>query len=78
MTEINDGPIDEPTDVRSGEALDLGSLGPYLEEAMGLDGDVDVQQFPSGYSNLTYLLRVGDDRARPEAAPIREQAQKRP
>jgi aminoglycoside phosphotransferase (APT) family kinase protein len=52
--------IDRPIDVRPGEALDVSKLGPYLEEALGLDGEVEVLQYPSGFSNLTYLLKIGD------------------
>jgi aminoglycoside phosphotransferase (APT) family kinase protein len=52
--------IDRPADVRTGEELDVVRLGPYLREKLGLEGDVEVLQYPSGFSNLTYLLRVGD------------------
>ena len=52
--------IDRPIDVRSGETLDVTQIGPYLRETLGLEGEVEVFQFPSGFSNLTYLLRVGD------------------
>ena len=51
--------IDQPSAVRNGEELELSRLGPYLAEQLGLDGEVEVLQFPSGFSNLTYLLRVG-------------------
>ncbi len=51
--------IDRPVDVRPGEALEVTRLGPYLREALDLDGEIEVLQFPSGFSNLTYLLRVG-------------------
>ena len=60
MTGIQDGAIDEPTGVRSGEGLDLNRLGPFLQESLDLGGEVRILQFPSGYSNLTYLLRIGD------------------
>lgn len=52
--------IDQPTAVRPGEALDLERLGPYLRAQLGLEGEIEVLQFPSGFSNLTYLLRAGD------------------
>jgi aminoglycoside phosphotransferase (APT) family kinase protein len=51
--------IDRPVDVRPGEALEVGRLGPLLEDRLGLSGGIEVLQFPSGFSNLTYLLRVG-------------------
>ncbi|MHB1844090.1 MAG: phosphotransferase [Deltaproteobacteria bacterium] len=49
----------EPRPPRPGEALDLGALGAWLEAALGLKGELSVQQFPSGHSNLTYLVTVG-------------------
>ncbi len=46
---------------RPGEELDLPRLEAYLKEAIpGLSGALEVLQFPSGHSNLTYLLRVGE------------------
>ncbi len=51
--------IDSPKDVRPGEEVDLARLGPWLA-AQGLVGEVVVEQFPRGHSNLTYLLRLGD------------------
>jgi len=53
---------DCPAEVRNGEQLDLTSLEAYLHsqfpefEAAALE----VLQFPSGHSNLTYLLRIGE------------------
>ena len=58
-TVIMNDAIDRPTEVRRGEELDLARLGPYLRNALQLDGEVEVLQFPSGRSNLTYLLRIG-------------------
>ncbi len=53
--------LDEAKPVRDGEALDLVALDAYLSEALPeLDGELSLQQFPSGYSNLTYLLRKGE------------------
>jgi aminoglycoside phosphotransferase (APT) family kinase protein len=51
--------IDRPIDVRPGEALDVDRLGPYLRDNLKLEGDVEVLQYPSGFSNLTYMLRIG-------------------
>ena len=50
--------IDSPKDVRPGEEIDLARLRPWLTR-QGLEGDMEVEQFPRGHSNLTYLLRVG-------------------
>lgn len=53
--------IDTPKAIRPGEELDLPRLESYLKTAIpGLHGPLAVAQFPSGYSNLTYLLTVGD------------------
>ncbi len=52
--------IDAPRRVRAGEELDLARLRPYLEAELGLElGDLEVAQFPGGYSNLTYLVKSG-------------------
>jgi len=52
--------IDQPTSVRTGEELDLRRLEAYLVDHLaGAKGPLQVEQFPSGYSNLTYLLRMG-------------------
>jgi aminoglycoside phosphotransferase (APT) family kinase protein len=53
--------IDRPKPVRPGEELDTDRLEAYLSEHVpDLDGPVTVEQFPSGHSNLTYLLHAGD------------------
>lgn len=52
---------DATAPVRPGEELDLPKLAAYLKEHIpGLEGELIVDQFPSGHSNLTYLLRCGD------------------
>jgi len=48
--------------VRTGEALDLPRVEQYLRshiEGLG-EGSLHVRQFPSGASNLTYLVQIGD------------------
>ncbi|MCE7987147.1 MAG: phosphotransferase family protein [Caldilinea sp. CFX5] len=53
--------IDQPTTVRAGEELDLPRLANYLiQHLTDASGPLVVEQFPSGYSNLTYLLRLGE------------------
>ncbi|MEM7483305.1 MAG: phosphotransferase family protein [Acidobacteriota bacterium] len=52
--------LDQPTAVRPGEELAAERLAPYLHQALDLAGDLTVEQFPSGFSNLTYLLRLDD------------------
>jgi aminoglycoside phosphotransferase (APT) family kinase protein len=54
--------IDRPARVRPGEELDLSALAKHLSEHLpGFRGGLEVLQFPSGYSNLTYLLRARFD-----------------
>lgn len=63
--------IDQPIGAcRPGESLDLTRLGPYLSAALGVEGEVEVRQYPSGYSNLTYLLRIGDSEVVLRRPPI--------
>src|SRR6476661_7501731 len=50
----------ETRPTREGEHLDDHSLALFLK-ANGFDGRVDVEQFPAGSSNLTYLVRVGSN-----------------
>jgi aminoglycoside phosphotransferase (APT) family kinase protein len=52
--------LDVPDAVRAGEELPLDRLTAWLKTALpDFDGPVSVEQFPSGYSNLTYLLTIG-------------------
>jgi len=52
--------IDQSGSVRAGEELDVLRLTSYLKQHLpALEGSVVVEQFPSGFSNLTYLLRIG-------------------
>ena len=52
---------DRATAVRTGEGLDLRKLEAYLaRELPEAAGPLSVEQFPSGFSNLTYLLRFGE------------------
>ncbi|HXA76873.1 MAG TPA: phosphotransferase family protein [Candidatus Acidoferrales bacterium] len=52
---------DHPDAVRRGEELNLESLEPFLARSFPSDpGPLVVEQFPSGHSNLTYLLRLGE------------------
>lgn len=52
--------IDQPRPPRAGEELDVVKLAAFLHERLPRDtGTLEVAQFPRGYSNLTYLLRLG-------------------
>ncbi|MBL0716280.1 MAG: phosphotransferase family protein [Desulfosarcina sp.] len=47
--------------VRTGEELEVEPLEAYLTRRIpGLQGPLAIHQFPSGFSNLTYLLRFGN------------------
>jgi aminoglycoside phosphotransferase (APT) family kinase protein len=51
---------DYPGAVRRGEELNLATLEPFLTKSFpSSSGRLVVEQFPSGHSNLTYLLRLG-------------------
>ena len=52
--------LDQPQPTRAGEALDIEKLSDFLRTTLGLSTPVQVEQFPSGYSNLTYLVRAGE------------------
>jgi aminoglycoside phosphotransferase (APT) family kinase protein len=47
--------------IRRGEELNLAELARYLRGRIaGAEDGISVEQFPSGHSNLTYLLRAGE------------------
>lgn len=53
--------IDQPKAIREGEGLNEANLlQTLLENVAGLSGDIKVTQFPGGFSNLTYLVKIGD------------------
>ncbi len=53
--------IDRSAPVRAGEELPHNLLRDYLAAHLPeLDGPLTVEQFPAGFSNLTYLLRIGN------------------
>jgi aminoglycoside phosphotransferase (APT) family kinase protein len=52
---------DHPTAVRPGEELDIAKLEPFLRSHFpGNPGSLRVEQFPSGHSNLTYSICLGE------------------
>lgn len=79
---VNHLPANKDTaPIRSGEELDLGSLEKYLREQLpdlineqNVEGSrVEVEQFPGGHSNLTYLVRFGQQEfvlRRPPFGPV--------
>ena len=44
--------------VRAGEELDRETLARYLRDKIEGGGELEIEQFPGGHSNLTYLLRT--------------------
>jgi len=52
---------DEARDIRPGEEFDSAGVEAFLRDSIsGLQGQMVIQQFPSGHSNLTYLVTFGD------------------
>src|SRR5205809_763714 len=46
--------LDQPQKTRPGEELDAGKLEAWLRQALpDLSGQLEIAQFPKGYSNLT-------------------------
>lgn len=66
----------DSTAVRAGEELDLAALGRYLREhlvSQSADTEIEIEQFPGGHSNLTYLIRYGEQEfvlRRPPVGPV--------
>ena len=53
--------LDQPAKIRTGEELNAATLEPYLREKFPNEpGELQIRQYPSGHSNLTYALRLGD------------------
>lgn len=53
--------IDSSSPVRDGESIPLDALREWWEETLGHVHGIEVEQFPRGFSNLTYLVRAGGD-----------------
>ncbi len=52
----------ETTRVRQGEELDIERLASYLADTLERGaGSLNIKQFPSGASNLTYLISIETD-----------------
>lgn len=55
--------LDQAKPIRAGEELDLEPLAAYLRQhipEIPPEAELSIQQFPSGHSNLTYLIRAGE------------------
>ena len=52
--------IDQPQSVRSGENINTPGFLTFINEKLsGYNGEIEILQFPGGYSNLTYLIKKG-------------------
>ena len=53
--------VDNPTQIRKEEVIDNSSLCNYLFNFLDIDkSNFEILQFPSGFSNLTYLIISND------------------
>lgn len=53
--------IDKAATIRKGEELDTARIEEFIKDSIpGLNGTLQINQFPKGHSNLTYLLTLGD------------------
>src|SRR6266542_4585135 len=67
-------------EIRAGEELDTATLDRYLRKRLAaqcsefdLTLPIKIEQFPGGHSNLTYLVRYGDQQfvlRRPPVGPV--------
>lgn len=54
--------VDEAKAPRNGESLDGEKIEEFLRQNFGnLKGPISIKQFPSGFSNLTYLIIAGGE-----------------
>ncbi len=64
--------------MRTGEGIAIGALAEYLRGRIdGAEHGVELEQFPNGHSNLTYLLRIGTREfvlRRPPLGPVAPKA----
>ena len=55
--------VDRAGDIRQGEELDLDNLKQYLQSVLGDQvANMELKQFPGGFSNLTYQVCCGDNK----------------
>jgi aminoglycoside phosphotransferase (APT) family kinase protein len=53
--------IDQARDIRPGEEFDSGAVEVFLKDSIpDLQGSMSIKQFPSGHSNLTYMITCGN------------------
>jgi aminoglycoside phosphotransferase (APT) family kinase protein len=55
--------MDRAGEIRQGEELDVEKLKEHLRPVLGDQvAEMEIRQFPGGFSNLTYQIRCGDNR----------------
>ena len=67
----------ETSAARRGEEIDEGALRDFLRAHVEFAGELAVEQFPNGHSNLTYLVRTGGREyvlRRPPLGPVAPKA----
>lgn len=53
--------VDKASDIRPGEEINSDAVAAFLKTQIpDLTGEMEISQFPSGYSNLTYEIRAGN------------------
>ena len=53
--------IDKARNIRPGEEFNTAAVEVFLKDSIpGLQGPMSIKQFPSGHSNLTYLITCGE------------------
>jgi len=68
--------LDRAAPIRTGEELASEPLKHYLCERLpGFSGQLLIEQFPHGHSNLTYLLRIGNQELVLRRPPFGNQVQ---
>ena len=58
---MNKAFADKSVDIRQGEELNIENLQKYLLDTLEISGEINISQFPSGFSNLTYLIKIGKE-----------------
>ena len=53
--------IDKATKIRQGEEINSSNLQEYLTKILSIKGNIEISQFPNGFSNLTYLIKIDKD-----------------
>ena len=60
MAEAAKKVLDRPAGIRSGEELDPAGVHKFVTGLFPeITGEIKIHQYPSGYSNLTYLVSIG-------------------